>query len=589
MSKWVVGFGGGRADEIRRVQGRGASGERTVGAAPRLKIVVLLVFLVGMALAMIKPPLVDVHWDAPIMLYAGKRVLDSDFHSNFVRNAAEVARQVEQADWDRSIAYFPEPFWVFTKLGHLSLIAGFLGLGETPEEGLRIAHLGFGGLLAASVAMALLLARNLALLRGWSGSAGALEAGLTVTGLSCVLSGIFWHMSGNFVSEVPALFFVCASLLVLSIALRNGSPVLAALSGLLLFAAYWCRPDFAWVAICLALVLLAEMRPRRPRAGTLVPILIGAGVALLSFAVYAWIYRPLADPYLYMTFADLLRTYAPNPPGHFLRLGVISGGLLWIGVLLALIVRPRHGGVAFGAIWLMLTALPWVMQAVLGSAAQSRSFLMAWPPLFLLCALGWTALFEWARRVRCRHVAAATLVALAGSCALVSFSATYAVLGELPGGWRLQYLRRWLVPDLFERRSYPVRTLVAMRDAIHAGGESALLIVDPRLRARGNLDILRFLGPPHGPAGGDLTLVPWPHARWENPASPERGGEPVVYRSGINLVEQQAWSQRRLRLFTLSNDADHAWARDVARSARVSRVVVGDDLVLTELVPDPRP
>ncbi len=585
----VVGFGPCRADDIQRAQGGGASGEREVTTVPRLKIVVFLVFLAGMALAVIKPPLFDVHWDAPIMLYAGKRVVDSDFHSNFVRNAAEVARQVEQADWDRSVAYFPEPFWVFTKLGHLSLLSGFLSLGETPEEGLRIAHLGFGGLLAASVAMALLLARNLALLRGWSGSPGALRAGLTVTGLSCVLSGIFWYLSGNFVSEVSALFFVCASLLVLSIALRNGSPVLAALSGLLLFATYWCRPDFAWVAICLALVLLAEMRPRRWRAGTLVPILIGGGVAVLCFAVYASIYRPLADPRLYMTFANLLRSYAPSSPGHFFRLYVIGGGLLWIGMLLALIVRPWHRGVGFGAIWFALTALPWVMQAGLGAAAQSRMFVMSWPPLILLCALGWTALFERARRVRRRHAAVATFAALLAVCALVSIPASYAVLGELPGGWRLQYLRSWLVPDLYERRTYPVRTLVAMRDAIHSGGEPALVIIDSRLRGRSNLDILRFLGPPHGPAGGDLTLVPWPHAHWENPASPSRGGEPVIYRISIKLVERQAWSQGRLRLFTLSNDADHGWARDVARGAHIDRVVAGDDLVLTELVPDIRP
>src|SRR5574337_1114657 len=73
----------------------------------------------------------------------------------------------------------------------------------------------------ATVVMALMLARNLALLRGWSGSRGSLEGGLAVTGISCVLSGIFWYMVGNFVSEVTALFFVCASMLALSTAQRR--------------------------------------------------------------------------------------------------------------------------------------------------------------------------------------------------------------------------------------------------------------------------------------------------------------------------------------------------------------------------------
>ena len=82
-------------------------GGRAGAAGPRLRLVLLLVFVAGWALAAIKPPLAEVHWDAPIMLYASKRVVDTDFHANFVRDAAEVARQVEQADWDRSVSNFP--------------------------------------------------------------------------------------------------------------------------------------------------------------------------------------------------------------------------------------------------------------------------------------------------------------------------------------------------------------------------------------------------------------------------------------------------------------------------------------------------
>lgn len=577
-----------QADNVRRGDEDPPSLEHATPAPSRLWIIVFMVFFTGLVLAAIKQPLSEVHWDAPIMLYAGKRVLDSDFHANFVRDAAEVAREVERADWNRSVSYFPEPFWVFTKLGHLSLLAGFVGLGQTPEEGLRIAHLGFSALLTATVVMALMLARNLALLRGWSGSRGSLEGGLAVTGISCVLSGIFWYMVGNFVSEVTALFFVCASMLALSTAQRTRPLLLAGLSGLLLFAAYSCRPDFAWVAICLALVLLADAHPLRRRLEVLVPILIGAGVAILSFAVYAWVYRPLADPRLYLAFADLLRTYAPVPAGHMFRLFVIAGGLLWIGVLLALLHRPWHGGIRFGLVWLALTTLPWLMQAVLGSAAQSRMFVMVWPPLFLLSVLGWAAAFEWARRLPRRRNLIGPMV-VAAWCVLVSVPATYTVLHELPGAWRLQYLRAWLVPDLFERRSYPVNTLLAMRDAIDAGGEPALVIVDPMLRSRSNIDILRFLGPPHGPVGVDLTLVPWPHALWENPASPTREGDPVVYRGSITPLERKAWAQGQLRVMLLSNDNYLDSATGGVKGAHIGRVIRGDGLRLAELVPDLQP
>lgn len=577
-----------RAEEGPAGRGGSRRGEPNPGAVSGLKVVVLLVFLAGLGLALIKSPLSEVHWDAPIMLYASKRVLDTDFHANFARNAAEVARQVEEADWDRSTSYFPEPFWVFTKLGHLSLLAGFVALGETPEAGLRIAHLGFGGLLAASVAMALLLARNLALLSGWSGSPRALAAGLLVAGLSCVLSGMFWYMSGNFVSEVPALFFACAALLALSAAMRGGSLALAMLSGLLLFAAYGCRPDFAWVAICFALALVGTVRPTLRGARTCVPILVGAGVAALGLAVHAWIYRPLGDPRLYLAFADLLRSYAPNPPGHFLRLAVIAGGPLWLGVLLALFQRPWPRGVGFGLVWLGLTGLPWLFQAALGSAAQSRMFLMAWPPLLLLAVLGWTAAFERARRLqRVRGVVG--LMAVAGLCALVSAPASYAGLGRLPGAWRLQYLRAWLVPDLVERRSYPLQTLASMRDAIHGAAEPALMIVDPRWQKRGNLDLLRFLGPAHGPRGVDLTLVPSPHARWEDPRSPARLGEPVIYRSTMTAAERQDWASGRLRVLLLSDDEDPGWARSILGEAVSARVVSGDGLVLVERTPRSQP
>lgn len=550
----------------------------------RLWVLALLVFVFGYFLAAIKPPLSEVHWDAPIMLYASKRVLESDFHANFLTNATEVARQVERADWDRTLSYFPEPFWVFTKLGHVSLIAAFVGLGETPEAGLRIAHVGFGVLLVASVAMALLLARNLALLFGFQAARGALEAGLGVTALLLLLSGSFWHLVGNFVSEVPALFFMCASLWTLSKALRDDSVALAGLSGLALFAAYLCRPDAVWFAICLAVVLISASRMGFVPRTALKPLMIGATVAALSFMAYVWLYHPLADPRLYLAFAELLRSYAPDPVGHFFRLFVIAGGLLWFGVLLALLLRPWQRSVALGLFWLVLVTVPWVLQGVLGSAAQSRMFVMAWPPLILLSALGWARLFEGMPRVR-RQVLAALLVAVAGLSALVTVPVSYTVLQDLPGGWQLQYLRRWLVPDRVEGRTYPVALLLAMRNVIHDSGRPALVIVDPRMNSRGNLDILRFLGPPHRPLGADLTFVPWPHARWENPVSPGGEGEPVVYRAGIKAVERRAWQTGELSLLLLSGDSDRAWAHGVADGARVGRVVEGEGLWLTELLP----
>lgn len=547
----------------------------------------LLVLVLGAGLAAIKPPLSEVHWDAPIMLYASKRVLDTDFHTNFLANAAEVARQVEQADWDRTLSYFPEPFWVFTKLGHVSLIAGFVGLGETPEAGLRIAHAGFAVLLVASAAMSLLVARNLALLFGFQAAQGALERGLGLTGLLLLLSGAFWHLVGNFVSEVPALFFLSASLWTLSKALRDESVAPAVFAGLSLFAAYLCRPDAVWLAICLAVVLASASRMGVVPRAALKPLAIGAGVAALSFVAYQWLYRPLADPRLYLALADLLRDYAPDSAAHFFRLFVIAGGLLWIGVLLALLLRPLQRGVGLGLAWLLLTVLPWVLQGALGSAAQSRMFVMAWPPLVLLSALGWAGVVE-RMRVR-RHVLAALLVTVAGASALVSVPASYAVLQDLPGGWRLQYLRRWLVPDRVESRVYPVEVLLAMRNVIHDSGRPALVIVHPRMRSRGNLDILRFLGPAHGPEGVDLTFAPWPHARWENPESPSAEGESVVYRSSIQAAERRAWQMGEIKLFLLSDDTDRAWAHGVAGATRVGRVVEGEGLWLTELLPPPAP
>lgn len=547
-------------------------------------VLALLVFVLGSGLAAIKPPLSEVHWDAPIMLYASKRVLDTDFQSNFLANATEVARQVEQADWDRTLSYFPEPYWVFTKLGHISLIAAFVGLGDTPEAGLRIAHVGFAVLLVASVAMALLLARNLALLFGIQAAPGALEAGLAVTALLLLLSGAFWHLIGNFVSEVPALFFVCASLWTLSKALRDDSVALAGLSGLTLFAAYLCRPDAAWFAICLAVVLASASRMGLVSRTALKPLMIGATVAALCFSAYVWLYHPLADPRLYLAFAELLRSYAPNPVGQFFRLFVIAGGLLWFGVLLALLLGPWQRSVGLGLAWLVLATVPWVLQGVFGSAAQSRMFVMAWPPLILLSALGWAGLFESTQQAR-RNALAAFLVAVAGLSALVTVPVSYTVLQELPGGWQLQYLRRWLVPDRVEGRTYPVALLLAMRNLIHDSGRPALVIVDPRMNSRGNLDILRFLGPAHRPVDADLTFVPWPHARWESQVSPGGEAEPVVYRASIKAAEHRAWQTGELSLLLLSGDSDRAWARGVADGARVGRIVDGEGLWLTELLP----
>jgi hypothetical protein len=49
---------------------------------------------------------------------------------------------------------------------------------------------------------------------------------------------------------------------------------------------------------------------------------------------------------------------------------------------------------------------------------------------------------------------------------------------QIPGGWRLQYVRAWLSPPNYERLSYPLADLQALSEYLYADPMPKVLILD---------------------------------------------------------------------------------------------------------------
>jgi hypothetical protein len=497
-------------------------------------------------------PLSDVHWDTPFYLYKAKLLVETPVYTGYVRHADRVAREVMEGTWDRDLSYFPQAYWYFTRLGHLTALGGFVALGENGRESLLFAHWGYGILLALSVALLVILALQLAKL--FSGESRHLVTGAALSALLFMASGQYWHMTGNLVAEVPALFFVGIALNSLVACQLRRSWVFAAAAGIATFLVYVTRTDFLWIVLTLG-ALLAVAHNMGVSVKAWHPGLIIAGFVALSFyGVYAWVYSPLADPRVFVHLWSTLRhsyQYALDSFRiTFLRMLMIAGGFLWVGAVLALPVVRKRSLARFGLIWLLLLGLPWLVQAISGGWAQSRMLMSILPALFILSAVGWSRVFEEAgqERRKLRRFGPVAVVVL--PLMLVTHSGSYEVLRSLPGGWHLQYVRSFLRPDQYEQRRYPVEDLARISDTLYGDDDLKVVVIGPSAAKDVEyVNLIRFFGPRHAP---DWDLFePEPQKVWRKGLAPGAGSERVVFRSYFTEQDGDSLRNGRYRLFVL--------------------------------------
>ena len=212
---------------------------------------------------------------------------------------------------------------------------------------------------------------------------------------------------------------------------------------------------------------------------------------------------PLADPRLFVTFvAGVQEATQSGIPA--VRLLVAVGGPLWVGLLLAFFFGRSNRMSWLALLWFVLLLVPH-MDALLGRRpTETRMYALMMVPLLLGSTVGWASVADRAATWKVSRAVIPALAALAvATIVAVSQSETYQLLRQLPGGWRLQYVREWLSPPNYERLSYSIDELRQLTQFVY-GRREATVLVPEEGKLEENLRIISYLAPAHTPLASAL-------------------------------------------------------------------------------------
>jgi hypothetical protein len=263
----------------------------------------MLIF--GFGLIAAKPPLTDVHWDSVFYLYKGTLLVETPVYKGYVEHADRIGHELMEDAWDKELSYFPQAYWYFTRIGHLTTLAAFVAFGDNGRESPLLTHYGYGFLWVLSFALLSILALQVATFL--SVQTGHVVTGAVVSALLFLASGQSWHMIGKLVAAVPALFFVAIALKALVACQLRMSLAFAVLAAVAAFIVYACRTDFLWIVFTFGSLLAVA-----PYVGLAARVryqgLFTAGATTLAlYAGYAAFFHPLSDPRALRRFWSILR------------------------------------------------------------------------------------------------------------------------------------------------------------------------------------------------------------------------------------------------------------------------------------------
>lgn len=445
---------------------------------------------IGLVFSM-KGPLQDSHWDAPIYLSQSLQIASTSALQDYARHADVIAARLPDYRVETD-AY--TPYWAFMRLGHsviLSTAAWWTGGGLA---GIQAAFWLYTLLWASGVVLSGLLAYRLVSrltpsLPAWDTRMGAIAAVALY-----LASDICRHMSGNLVAEVPALFFLTAACYLFVLAHEHRSIVLAITSGTVGFSLYVTKMEAVWAYLVFLPIFVGALHGARSVPVWWPGLLTAIGTAATFYAIYAWHFWPLPDPRLLLIFAEAHEKQAANAVAPF-KLWVVAGGLVWLGVFIALL-RVRRGAALWLALgWLALITLPYLGGMLTGKPAQVRMYALILPALAVAATLGIGSLL---RDARAHSNAKYKLMAwMTAAVALIALSTAegYRWLRELPGGWRLQYIKAYLSPPPYERLDYPVDELANIGRMIYAGAARTLVYLGKNTPEE-YFNIIQYFGPP---------------------------------------------------------------------------------------------
>lgn len=489
-------------------------------------------------------PLTSVHWDSPIYMYQGKRIAETPLLESYATKAVEVANQVD-GNWPSEESY-SEAYWRYSRLGHIVLIGSVVSLFGSTEEAILAVHLLFHFLMAITILFAVAIVMELVTILHvqlprtvvlWSG---------VISAAVYVLSDISDYLGRSFVSEVPSLFLIGAACYFLVLAIRHGSLLVAVFSGVTAFFIYFVRMEAIWVYITFVVVLVVSFRSLSGRIHMYCAL--AAGIAALAcYIAYSWIYYPLTDPRLFLSFANNQKQQTGGVSSLF-SIGA-AGGLLWIGALIGLIYAKGIRLALLALAWIALILIPTFPYLFSGSPVQARMFSTLLLPLFILSTLGWTYLWERVTKKNPIWIVAIgffTLVLVA-----VSLKPSYAWIHHQPGLWRVQYVRQAITPPRYEKKTYPFQELRDLSEALYTYNGSAILVVHGNI-GQENLNLVRFFGPAYSQEVS-LAVEPDPTNLIScNKRQKQKGTEPILFCKDMEGKELVKLINHGVRVFVLA-------------------------------------
>lgn len=458
-----------------------------------LAIVVILALSLSLEWLAEPYPLKHVHWDAPIYFNQANRLNTEGVVSKIRQQAHSMYDCLMQGTYlcgKEGVGY-----WTFTRLGHILLVGVITGITGTDESSIAIVTGTYRLLFAIGLFFVTIFTVNLILLQCPQIPPKTVYVGAGISLILYSMSDIFSYMSGNPVSEVPAILLTAVSLWLLTKSWVNRSMGYAVSSGILAFVLFVVRMETIAVYLAFfvstAVVLLVK---RNHDKGVWLSLVIAGLAALTLFLVYSWIFYPLTDPRVVLAFASsAVEFHHPDhsihPNFYFDRISTLTAAnpMLWIGAIISLPLFRSRITVALGAVWLLLSI------GAIGTDTEIRRMTPYILPLFLLSTIGYANLVRCAPVYRVRTVA---LVLMCSLLVLFSHPVTYGIIQTLPGMWRLQFVREFLASNRFERIDYHLPELVQLQNFLKQSGHPIAVIVSPKMQAADHYLIVQYLYSP---------------------------------------------------------------------------------------------
>ena len=478
------------------------------------------------------------HWDVPIYLYQAKRFAETYYLMNYIRHADEIAAQIN-GHWPASEGY-SESYWRFGRLGHIAILGTIVGfLGSSYQAIVTVTWL-YNFLLVGGLTLIFLSSVQI-------GSRAEPKyrwfVGAAVSMMLFLLSDIYRYLAGDLVSEVPAMLFVGASVFSLLRVFETKRLIFAVMSGLFAFLGYTMRMEGIWPWLTFIIAYLATrgagIHPSMPGK----PILIAGLTAIGCYTVYAIVFSPLAYPWHGLAFIKSMKGGYNGVPGY--KLIFAAGGLLWIGALSSLVWLKQSSVLRLGWLWLVACALPAIPTLFFGAHSETRMLTMLIPPIFLLSAGGWAMLL----RKGLWHPKPVAMIGLVFCLIFVSEPNFYIWLRNLPGGWRLQNIRAFLVVPNYERLNYLPQEMLALSNIVYTSSRPTVLICTQEIKLEYR-NMIRFFGTSY-PIDADLAMVVDPINPKKCEDSSPNLNEPVVICNGYTDPARMKIDTARYRLLVL--------------------------------------